>query len=179
MEDEKPDTRHLVLKPKEIELTEERSRPGDGTAISVQLIHRQNVLAEEKAARDRRRGRDLPRPPAAEPAQALPPVFKPKDIVPTDPPAKPGDEEAVSVPDILLENQIAEHRSGWWRVKGGKKRRSKRNRDFILVVGGLDLAIAVGIKVMSSTVSTIYGIAGITLITSMVAWVMFVVNDDY
>ena len=64
MEDEKPDTRHLVLKPKEIELTEERSRPGDGTAISVQLIHRQNVLAEEKAARDRRRGRDLPRPPA-------------------------------------------------------------------------------------------------------------------
>jgi hypothetical protein len=106
-------------------------------------------------------------------------VFRPKDIVPTDPPAKPGDEEAVSVPGILLENQVAEHRSGWWRVKGGKKRVSRRNRDFILIVGGLDLAIAVGIKVMSNTVSTIYGIAGITLITSTFAWIMFVVNDDY
>jgi hypothetical protein len=179
MDDEKPDTRHLVLKPKEIELTEERSRPGDGTAISVKLIHRENALAEEKAARDKRRGRDLPRPPAAVPAKALPPVFKPKDIAPTDAPAKPGEEEAVSVPNILLENQIAEHQSGWWRVKGRKKRKSRRNRDFLLIVGGLDLAIAVLMRVMSNTMSTIYGVAGITFITSTFAWIMFVVNDDY
>jgi len=179
MDDEKPDTRHLVLKPKEIELTEERSRPGDGTAISVQLIHRQNALAEEKAARGKRRGGDLQRLPGAGAAQALPPAFKPKDITPTDPPAKPGDVEAISVPEILLENKVAELQTGWWRVKGRKKRASRRNRDFILVVGSADLAIAIMMKVMSNTVSTIYGIAGITLITSTVAWIMFVVNDDY
>jgi hypothetical protein len=177
MDDEKPDTRHLVLKPKVIELTEERSRPGDGTAVSVQLIHRQNALAEEKAAKEKRRGRS--QPPEAEPAQALSPVFKPREIVPTDPPAMPGDEASISVPDILLENQIAEHQSGWWRVKGRKRRKSRRNRDFLLLVGGLDLAIAVLMRVMSNTMSTIYGIAGITLITSTFAWIMFVVNDDY
>jgi hypothetical protein len=177
MDDEKPDTRHLALKPKVIELTEERSRPGDGTAISVQLIHKQNALAQEKAAKEKRRGRSAPSPPAAEPAPA--PVFKPREIVPTDLPAKPGDEESISVPDILLENQIAEHQSGWWRVKGRKRRKSRRNRDFLLLVGGLDLAIAVLMRVMSNTVSTIYGVAGITLITSTFAWIMFVVNDDY
>src|SRR5580658_5753334 len=123
MDDEKPDTRHLVLKPKVIELTEERSRPGDGTAISVQLIHKQNALAQEKAAKEKRRGRGAPSPPAVEPvpAPALAPVFRPREIVPTDLPAKPDDEESISVPDILLENQIAEHQSGWWRVKGRKK----------------------------------------------------------
>ena len=55
MDDEKPDTRHLVLKPKEVVPTDPPSRPGDGTAISVQLIHRQNRLAEEKRSRRRRR----------------------------------------------------------------------------------------------------------------------------
>jgi hypothetical protein len=179
MDDEKPDTRHLVLKPKEVELTEERSRPGDGTAISVQLIHRQNALAEEKAAREKRRGRGAPTAPGGGPAPALPPVFKPREIVPTDLPATPGDEESISVPDILLENQIAEHGKGWWRVKGRKRRKSRRNRDFLLIVGGLDLAIAVLMRVMSNTMTTIYGIAGITLITSTFAWIMFVVNDDY
>jgi hypothetical protein len=179
MDDEKPDTRHLVLKPKVIELTEERSRPGDGTAISVQLIHKQNALAQEKAAKEKRRGGGAPRLPGIEPAPPLSPVFKPREIVPTDLPAKPGDEETISVPDILLENQIAEHQSGWWRVKGRKRRKSRRNRDFLLIVGGLDLAIAVLMRVMSNTVSTIYGVAGITLITSTFAWIMFVVNDDY
>lgn len=179
MDDEKPDTSRLVLKPKEIELTEERSRPGDGTAISVQLIHRQNALAEERAAREKCRGREAPLPAGDARASVLPPVFKPREIVPTDPPAKTGADEEIAVPEMLLENRIAEHRSGWWRVKDRKKRRSRRNRDFILIVGGLDLAIAVLMKTMSNTVSTIFGIAGITLITSTFAWIMFVVNDDY
>jgi hypothetical protein len=179
MDDEKPDTRHLVLKPKVIVPTEERSRPGDGTAISVQLIHRQNQLAEEKSSRKKPRGREQAPPPRAEPAPALSPVFKPREFAPTDPPPRTGDEEAISVPDILLENRIAEQQSGWWRVKRRKRRKSRRNRDFLLVVGGLDLAIAVLMKAMSNTMSTIYGVAGITLVTSTVAWIMFVVNDDY
>jgi hypothetical protein len=178
MEDEKPDTRHLVLKPKVITLTEERSVSGDGTAISVQLIHRQNQIAEDKARMKKPRG-EKPAPPAAAPAQALPPVFKPREIVPTDPPAGQNADEAISVPDILLENRNAELEKGWWRIRHRKKKPSRRNRDFILIVGGIDLAIAIMIKVMSNTITTIYGVAGITLVTSTFAWIMFVVNDDY
>jgi len=178
MDDEKPDTRHLVLKPKEIIPTDKASRPGDGTAISVQLIHRENALAEEKSSRRRRHERG-PLSNRAEAAPALPPVFRPKEIAPLDPPSKHGDEEAIHVPDILLENRISEERSGWGRIKRWNKRRSKRNRDFLLLVGGLDIAIATYIKVASSTVTTVYGIAAITLVTSMFAWIMFVVNDDY
>jgi hypothetical protein len=178
MEDEKPDTRHLVLKPKEIVPMDKPSRPGDGTAISVQLMHRENVLGEKKGLRAKGAGRgpvDIrPESPAV-----LPPVFKAKEIIPLDPPARPGDEEAINVPDILLENRIAEERSAWGRIKRWKRRKSRRNRDFLLVVGGLDIAIGVGIKVMSSTVTTIYGVAAIVLLTTTCGWIMFVVNDDY
>lgn len=179
MDDEKPDTRHLVLKPKEIILTEERARPGDGTAISVQLIHRENQLAEAKFSG---KGRDKLKKPLALVADAPPPlspVFKHKEFVPTDLPAGADGEEAISVPDILLENRIAEQKSGWGRIKRWNKRKSKRDRDFLLLVGGLDLAIAIAIKVMANSVSTIFGVAAITLVTSMSAWIMFVVNDDY
>jgi hypothetical protein len=178
MDDEKPDTRHLVLKPKEIVPVDKPSRPGDGNTISVQLIHRENALAEKKGLRKRHAGRDPMANPAEQPA-VLPAIFRPKDVTPLDPPSTAGDEEAINIPDILLENRIAEERSGWGRIKRWRRRRSKRNRDFVLVVGGLDIAIAIGIKVMSSTVSTIYGLAAIILVTSMFGWIMFVVNDDY
>ena len=46
--------RHLALKPKEIVPTDSRALPGDGTAISVRLIHKQNQVAEEKASRGKR-----------------------------------------------------------------------------------------------------------------------------
>jgi hypothetical protein len=177
MEDEKPETRHLVLKPKEIIPMDKVSRPGDGTTISVQLIHRENVLAEEKSSR--RKPHERAALAGRSESTAPPPVFKPKDVTPMDPPSRPGDEEAIHVTDILLENRLAEEESGWGRIKRWSGRKSKRNRDFILLVGGLDLAIAVYIKVMSNTVSTIYGIAGITLVTSTFGWIMFVVNDDY
>jgi hypothetical protein len=180
MEDEKPDTRHLVLKPKVIVPTDSRSLPGDGTAISVQLIHRENRLAEEKAKRKPRFGRAAAPPlPAPDPAPVLAPVFKRAEVKPLDPPSKPGDEEAIHVPEMLLENRVAEDRSGWGRLKRFKGRKSKRNRDFLIVVGGLDLAIAAGIKFMPGTVTMVYGIAAITLVTSMFGWIMFVVNDDY
>jgi hypothetical protein len=178
MDDEKPDTRHLVLKPKEIVPMDNVARPGDGTAISVQLMHRQNKLAAEKAS-GRRPDEVAPLARPAQPQPELPPVFKVPEIMPLDPPSKPGDEEAIRIPDILLANRVAEEKSGWGRIKRWTSRKSKRNRDFILLVGGLDLTIAIGMKVMSNPVTMIYGIAAITLTTSTVAWVMFVVNDDY
>ena len=50
MDDELPPVRRLALKPKEIFPTEERSLPGDGTALSVELMHRMNQDAEARAA---------------------------------------------------------------------------------------------------------------------------------
>lgn len=178
MEDEKPDTRHLVLKPKEVVPMDKPSRAGDGTAISVQLIHRENVLAEKKGFRAAKPGR-IPLADRAEPREVLSPVFRPKEVSPLDPPSHPGDEEAITVPDILLENRIAEERSGWGRLKRWRRRKSRRNRDFLLVVGGLDIAVGIGMKFMPSTVTTIYGLAAIVLVTTTCTWVMFVVNDDY
>lgn len=177
---EKPDTSHLVLKPREIVPTDRRALPGDGTAISVQLIHRQNRTAEEKASRQKRRGRPpvSGEPPPA-PAAPPPPGFKDAEIERVNSPARPGDEEAISVPEILKENRIAEVGSGLADIERLKRRKSRRNRDFILLVGSIDAAILVYMRVMQDTVAFVYGIAGITLVTSTVAWIMFVVNDDY
>ena len=179
MDDEKPSTKHLVLKPKEIVPTDNVSRPGDGQAISVQLIHRENVLAEQRAAERRRGNVPFPAPEGAE-APPLSPIFKPKEIVPLDPPAPADDEEAIKVPDILLENRIAEVESGWGRIFHRKRKRiSRRTRDFLIVVGSADLAVCAFVRGSFNAVSFIYGIAAVTLLTSSVAWIMFAVMDDY
>jgi len=178
MDDEKPDTRHLVLKPKEIVPMDKLSRPGDGTAITVQLMHKENLLAEQKSSRIKKGGRG-PLANRVAPPELPSSAFKPKAITPLDPPSSPNDEEAINVSDILLENRIAEERSGWGRIRRWTGRKSRRNRDFILLVGGLDLAIAICMKVMASPITMIYGIASITLVTTTFAWIMFVVNDDY
>jgi hypothetical protein len=178
MDDEKPDTRHLKLKPKDIVPMDRVARPGDGTAISVQLMHRENTLATEKAS-GRRPGEVAPLARAVQPQPELPAVFKAPEVVPLDPPSKPGDEEAIKVPDILMQNRMVDERSGWKRITRWTGRKSKRNRDFILLVGGLDIMIAIIMKVMSNPVTMIYGIAAIVLTTTTLSWVMFVVNDDY
>jgi len=168
---EKPDTSHLVLKPKEVILTDRRAVPGDGTAISVQLIHEQNRIAQEKASKGRRRGRPAaPGKPAV--ALAPPPGFKAVEIERVNPSVRPDDEEAISVPEMLKENKIAEVESGLADVKRPKKRKSRRNRDFILLVGTIDTAIIIYMTIMQDTVAFVYGIAGITLVTSMSAWII-------
>jgi hypothetical protein len=179
MDDERPSTKHLLLKPKEIMPTDSVARPGDGQAISVQLIHRENQLAEERAAERRRTQAPFQVSPDAG-APPLPPVFKPKEIVPLDPPAPANDEEAIKVPDILLENRIAEEESGWGRIFHRKRKRiSRRTRDFLIVVGSADLAVYAFVRGSFNAVSFVYGIAAVTLLTSTVAWVMFAVMDDY
>ena len=178
MEDEKPSTKRLALKPRVMTPTDTVSRPGDGTAISVQLMHEQNRVGEQKAAQRKIKGDPfLPPSDATEPA--LSPVFKPKDISLTDQPSYPGDEEAVHVPDLLLENRIAEDLSGWGRIKSWTKRKSKRDRDFIFGVGGMDLAILIMMRVMPSQSTFVFGLSAITLFTTMAAWVMYMVMDDY
>ena len=176
MEDEKPDTRHLVLKPKEIIPTDTRAVPGDGTAISVRLIHRENQLAEQRAAMGERR-EFLQAGVGAKPA--APGVLRPREVTALDPPSAPGDPEAISVPGILLQNRIAEDKSGWGRLRRWKKRKSRRTRDFIVFVGGTDLLLVILMATSPNVVSVIYGVAALVLVTSMFGWIMFFVMDDY
>lgn len=177
MPDEKPSTKHLVLKPKEIIPMDTLARPGDGTAVSVQLIHAQNKAAEEKYLLRKKANMPFPESTVAEPALHV--AFKPKVIDTVNPLFSPGDEEAIHVSEILVENRIAEERSGWGRLKFWKRRKSKRTRDFIVVVGSIDLAIVLSMRAVPSDVVLIYGISGITLATSMIGWIMFFVMDDY
>jgi hypothetical protein len=87
---EKPSTKHLSLKPKEITPIDPRAVQGDGTAISVKLIHAQNRVAEEKAKA--RAATSTPFPASDQPAEpALHPAFKPKDIEKVN--GTPQDEE--------------------------------------------------------------------------------------
>jgi hypothetical protein len=179
MDDEKPSTTHLALKPKEIIPTDSVSLPGDGQAISVQLIHRENMLAEQRAAERRRTQAPFPVSPGPG-APPLSPVFRPKEVVLTDPPPHVGEEEAIRVPDILLENRIAEVESGWGRIFHRKRRKiSRRTRDFLVVVGTTDLAILGFVHWSLNPVSFVYGIAAVTLLSSSAAWIMFVVMDEY
>jgi len=175
MDDEKPSTKHLVLKPREVVPTDPLTRPGDGGAISVQLIHEQNRIAEEKAQLRKGMG---PPPEAALPPE-LDPVFRPKEISPLDPPAPAGDEEAIVVPDILLQNRIMEEDSGWGHLPDRKRRRSRRNRDFLIGVGSVDLMIAAVMVLNRNEVMFVFGVSAIVLFTAMTGWIMFMVMDDY
>lgn len=176
MEFEKPKTDHLVLKPKVIDPTDKPAGPGDSSRISVQRIHEENVQADNQRKKGQRGA--LSSPPSEAKAE-LPKGFKLTEFEVHNEIARAEDEEAVSVDEILLENRIAEERSGWGRILDWRRRKSRRSRDFIIVVGAFDLGVLFLMKSMPDTVSAIYGVAAITLFTSMVGWVMFMVVDPY
>lgn len=178
MEDDTPPPRRFVLKPKEVVPTDQPARPGDGTEISVQLIHQQNQVAEQKKTRQWK----LPEGPGQSgpiTSSVGPHVLKPKDIDPVDKPARENEDEAIRVQQILLENRRAEEASGWGALKRRRARRSRRNRDFFLIVVPFDIVVAIGMKLMPNMATYIYGSAAIVLVTTVAAWVMYMVMDDY
>jgi hypothetical protein len=173
---EKPKTDHLVLKPKVVDPTDKPAGPGDSSRISVQGIHAENVLADKQRAKGKR-GTISPTVPLAEPQ--VPKGFKMTEFEVFNDVARAHDEDAVSVDEILLENRIAEERSGWGRIVDWRRRKSHRGRDFLLVVGSVDLFIAFMMKMEANVVTSIYGVAAITLFTTTMAWVMFMIMDPY
>jgi hypothetical protein len=179
MDEEIPSTKHLILKPKEIVPIDKVARNGDGSAISVQLIHEQNRVAEERALR--RMQQAAPRTEsAAVGAAPVPDGFEPKAATPGVPPAFSARGEAIRVADILLENRIADEQSGWKSVQPKRRRFSRRTRDFFLLVGSVDLAILVfTLHGNKEPITFVYGISAVALLSSSAAWVMFVVMDDY
>jgi hypothetical protein len=178
MDDEKPETSHLVLKPRVVVPTDKPTVPGESSAVSVQGIHAQNLAADME--RGKKRHRKEGPPVLALPSEpSLPAGFKPNDFMPLNSPALPGDEEGIDVHDILIENRDAEVESGWGSLKRKRRRRSTRSRDFVLIVGAIDITLAIIMKVMPSPMTVVYGLAGITLSNVSLGWIMFVVMDDY
>jgi hypothetical protein len=178
-EEEIPPVRKLVLKPREVTPTDSVSRLGDGTEISVRLMHKQNELAAEKAAIRRATHPPMPVPemnvPPAEPS-----VFAPKEIVPTDPPSLPGDGTAVSANLILKENRLTADKHAPEIIAMPPKRRSRRTRDFIVLVALVNLGVLGLVLLLPRTIgSLILGFFLVVFVTVTLAWIMFGVMDEY
>jgi len=178
-DDETPPSRRLVLKPKEITPTEAAARPGDGTAISVQLMIKQNEIAAERSSLGKRD--DPPRsPPDGAGAPGGSPLLAPKQITPTDPRSCPGDGTAISARLILHGNLIAAKKLGPEVIALPQRRMSRRTRDFILLVamaGGLVTALMLQLPRTLGTL--IMGFVIVLYAAVLLAWIMFGVMDDY
>lgn len=177
-DDDKPSGRRLVLKPKEVTPTDIPARPGDGTAISVALMHRQNQIAEARMSLG---GRDAQRsPPEVSDASWGSAQLGPKEITPTDSRACAGDGTAVSVPLILKANRMAEDRQGPKIIALPRRKMSKRTRDFILLVTMAGVVVAMFMLQLPRTPGAlIMGLFLVAYAAGLLAWVMFGVMDDY
>jgi hypothetical protein len=178
-DDETPPVRKLVLKPKEITRTDEVSRLGDGTEISIRLMHKQNELAAQKAA-IRRATHPPIDGPAASPAPAIPSVFGRREFDLTETPAIPGDGTAVSASLILQANRIMEERRAPEIIAMPARRRSKRTRDFLMMVA----VIAGGVGCVQMAIPVTVGSLVLCLFlvvfaSAVLGWILFGVMDDY
>lgn len=175
--DEKTPIRRLVLKKSDVEPVDKVARPGDGTAISVRLIHLENKLAADKPLM----------PVQVEGAETMlptdetgAPIFKLREITPLDPPSIPGDEAAISVSDILQENRVAAFDTEPQLIAMPPRRRSRRNRDFVALVSLALLSVGVLAIVFRNDRQVVaLALFGIVFLTVILAWIMYGVMDRY
>ena len=179
MDDELPPKRRLSLKPREVEPVDKVSRPGDGTAISVKLIHRENQLAADRPPASWQG--DLMTPPAGfgDP-EAGPSPFRQKEISPIDTPSGPGGEDAISVPKMLDANRAAAAASTPELIAMPRRRRSRRHRDFMVLLCGAALSFGALAAVFRQDRQMVaLGLFGIVFTTVILAWIMYGVMDRY
>ena len=153
MDEEQNPPRRLTLKPKEIVPTDERPRPGDGTALSVELMHRMNQAAEARAAARLWRSMSWTRMASgsgiargASSGRTLAAKANPKD-------------ELIAMP---------------------ARRRSRRNRDFLLLLSCAGVAaLVLGIVFRNNLPVIGLALAAIAMLVLVLAWVLFGVMDRY
>ena len=81
---------------------------------------------------------------------------------------------------VLQDNLARENAVGLNVVKPVPPRRSRRKRDFWLVLIGGNLAIMASVGFTSINVMTVIcGFAGVILLSSGLTWIMWFVMDDY
>jgi hypothetical protein len=178
-DDETPPVRRLTLKPKEIVRTDTVARPGDGTEISVRLMHLQNQVAEQKSSLGKWDG--LPDAPAEVTlGPGGTPVLLPRDVAQTDPRSCAGDGTAITVDLIHRQNRLAQEKLGPEIVAMPPRRRSRRTHDFIMLVGSASLMAVIFVLAVSRTMSAlIMAFIGVAFVAVSLAWIMFGVMDDY
>jgi hypothetical protein len=169
MDEEKPPVRRLALKPKDVVPTEVAARPGDGTAISVDLIHRQNQIA---AARGK-----LPASPENDPFAEASDLFRPK---PAAPPPSQGTEPGVSIEGMLRQNLEAAKDTEPELIAMPAPRKSRRRRDFALVLACAAASAGVLSLVFRHDLQMVgLGMFIIVFSTVICAWIMYGVMDRY
>jgi hypothetical protein len=174
MEEEPPKGRRLALKPREIAPSEPASRPGDGTAMSVKLIHQMNRIAESKGPGF------LGGAPSSDAGHEVPEGFRRKDILPMDPPAGSGEEPPISVAEMLRRNAATAGRSGGELISLPQRRRSRRWRDFWIILGCAGAALLASGVVFHST-PAVFALCSLAIAfaTAVLAWVLFGIMDRY
>ena len=85
-----------------------------------------------------------------------------------------------AIHEVLRENHAHANRAGLNDVVLPRKRRSRRKRDYWLLLLSLDaFFLAVAFGPFSNPVTLIYGLAGFIMYTLGLTWVMWFVMDDY
>jgi len=177
MDEEKPQVRRLTLKPKEIVQTEAVALPGDGTAISIKLMHLENRNAEAKPP-DTTGTRFAPVEPRIAPIP-----FKPRHPAEDPEPEAPSVEEhgeTISVHDMLQENRVAAVASEPEVIAMPVRRRSRRHRDFMLIVGTAVVSTGILAFIFRENRELLgLGMFIIVFMTVVLAWVLYGVMDRY
>jgi hypothetical protein len=174
MDEPPPPARRLRLKPKEVAPLDTVARPGDGTAISVQLIHRENKLAADKRA-----GIETD-PAAPHPGSAAIPLPPPRrEEREMAPPAEPDPGRQIDVRDMLRGNAAANQALGEL-VAMPKRRTSRRRQDFaaILVLAGGAAALLLAFFRHDPEIVAL-GLFAIGFATAVVSWLIFGMMDRY
>jgi len=151
MDEETPPVRRLALKPKDVVPSDPAARTGDGTAISVKLMHEVNWIAANKAA-----------------------------VPPRDPFLAPKDAEAITVHGMLQENLDATAAIDRGPIAMPAPRKSRRRRDLVLVLGCagatsglLAIVFRENLQVMGLC------LLAIGFLTAIMAWILYGVMDHY
>ena len=97
-----------------------------------------------------------------------------------NPPSTAPTPAPTDVYQVLQDNLARENAAGLNAVKLQPRRRSRRKRDFWLVMIGGNLAIMASVGATNINVMTvIYGFASVILLSSGLTWIMWFVMDDY
>jgi hypothetical protein len=99
---------------------------------------------------------------------AVAPGVRPEQVDPND------------IHSMLLQNRAIERRHGKDAVADNEPKKSRRKREFWLLLVGGNLAVVASVTYGSiNPVSLIFGLAGLILFSIGLTWIMWFVMDDY
>jgi hypothetical protein len=179
MDDTEPKISRFKLKPREVESSEPLSRPGDGTEISVALIHRQNQLAAERHAAEVPQETSVDGTEEEVRSGAVDP-FLPKDAGLEEERAESSEGLAISIKEFLKENREAVRKYSPELIILRARGIPRQHRDFAIVVGIAALVlgpIAFAFRDDSRIVDLT--IMCLVFVAALFAWIIYGIMDRY